>query len=43
MLITGIHKDYDVTDGLNQISVPMVFVCAATGQPDPRRPPGTTA
>jgi hypothetical protein len=27
MRITGIHKDYDVTDRLGQLSVPTLFVC----------------
>jgi proline iminopeptidase len=27
MRITGIHKDYDLTDRLGQLSVPTLFMC----------------
>jgi len=35
MLITGIHKDYDITDRLNQLSVPTLFVCGRHGSTRP--------
>ena len=35
MLITGIHKDYDITDRLNQLSVPTLFVCGHHGSTRP--------
>jgi len=35
MLITGIHKDYDITDRLNQLSVPALFVCGRHGSTRP--------
>jgi proline iminopeptidase len=35
MLVTGIHKDYDITDRLNQLSVPTLFVCGRHGSTRP--------
>ena len=35
MRITGIHKDYDITDRLGQLSVPALFVCGRHGSTRP--------
>jgi proline iminopeptidase len=35
MLITGIHKDYDITDRLGELSVPRCSCAAATGSTRP--------
>jgi proline iminopeptidase len=35
MLISGIHKDYDITDRLGGLSVPTLFVCGRHGSTRP--------
>jgi proline-specific peptidase len=35
MRITGIHKDYDITDRLGQLSVPALFICGRHGSTRP--------
>jgi proline iminopeptidase len=35
MRITGIHKDYDITDRLGELSVPTLFVCGRHGSTRP--------
>jgi proline iminopeptidase len=35
MRITGIHKDYDLTDRLDQLAVPTLFVCGRHGSTRP--------
>jgi proline iminopeptidase len=35
MRITGIHKDYDITGRLGQLSVPALFVCGRHGSTRP--------
>jgi proline iminopeptidase len=35
MRITGIYKDYDLTDRLGQLSVPALFVCGRHGSTRP--------